>query len=146
MSYAIDANVLLYASDVASVRHERARSEVERLALGPELVYLFWPAAVAYLRLSTHASVFARPLTVAEAQSNLDALVGRPHVQTPGEGHGFWAALRSTLDAGVRGNLVSDAHLVALMRHHGVHRIVTHDRDFRRFEGIETVDPFAATE
>ncbi len=80
---------------------------------------------------------------MAEATGNLGALVGRPHVQTPGEAAGFWETLRLTLDSGVRGNLVSDAHLVALMRQYGVHRIVTHDRDFRRFDGVETIDPFA---
>lgn len=143
MSRAVDANVLLYASDADSPRYERARMVVERLASGPELVYLFWPAAVAYLRISTHPTVFTAPLTMAEAAGNLGALVGRPHVQTPGEGAGFWETLASTLDSGVRGNLVSDAHLVALMRQYGVRRIVTHDRDFRRFDGIETIDPFA---
>ena len=35
-----------------------------------------------------------------------------------------------------RGNLVSDAHLVALMKQHGVTVIWTDDRDFRRFEGM----------
>jgi len=80
---------------------------------------------------------------MAEATGNLGALVGRPHVQTPGEAAGFWEMLRLTLDSGVRGNLVSDAHLVALMRQYGVHRIVTHVRDFCHFDGVETIDPFA---
>ena len=43
----------------------------------------------------------------------------------------------------IRGNLVPDAHLVALMRQHGVRTIWTHDRDFRKFNGIRVVDPFA---
>ena len=43
MSYTIDANVLLYASDESSPVHARARAFVERLADGPEIAYLFWP-------------------------------------------------------------------------------------------------------
>jgi uncharacterized protein len=43
----------------------------------------------------------------------------------------------------VRGNLVPDAHLVALMRENEVVSIWTHDRDFRKFEGIRVSDPFA---
>ncbi|GIV00558.1 MAG: hypothetical protein KatS3mg014_2173 [Actinomycetota bacterium] len=34
-------------------------------------------------------------------------------------------------------------HLVALMRENGVRTILTHDRDFRRFDGIRVRDPFA---
>lgn len=43
----------------------------------------------------------------------------------------------------VRGNLVPDAHLAALMRQHGVATIWSADRDFRRFDGITARDPFA---
>ena len=43
----------------------------------------------------------------------------------------------------VRGNLVPDAHVVALMRQHGVSTIWSHDRDFVKFPGISVRDPFA---
>ncbi len=43
----------------------------------------------------------------------------------------------------VRGNLVSDAHLVALMRQNGITTLWSHDRDFRKFEGLRVQDPFA---
>ncbi len=46
-------------------------------------------------------------------------------------------------DAGARGNLVPDAHLVSLMLENGVRTIWTHDRDYRRFKGIEVRDPFS---
>ena len=38
---------------------------------------------------------------------------------------------------------MTDTHIVALMRRHGVRTIITHDRDFRRFDGIRVRDPFA---
>ncbi|MGB0679364.1 MAG: PIN domain-containing protein [Polyangiales bacterium] len=35
-----------------------------------------------------------------------------------------------------------DAYIAALLRSHGIRRIYTHDRDFRRFDFLETIDPF----
>ena len=63
MSAAIDVNPLVYASDTSSPFHDAALAFVERLAAGQELVYLFWPTAMAYLRIVTHPSIFASPLS-----------------------------------------------------------------------------------
>ena len=41
----------------------------------------------------------------------------------------------------VRGNLVLDAQIVAVCREEGASRILTSDRDFARFPGIEIVSP-----
>ena len=143
MSFAIDANLLLYASDESSPVHEKARALLEEIASGPDLVYVFWPVAMGYLRIATHPRVFDHPLSVEEAIGNLGRLIERPHVRTPGEGDRFWPTLVSvTREAYVRGNLIPDAHLVALMREHGVSKIWTRDRDFRKFDGIEVTDPF----
>lgn len=143
MSVTVDANILLYASDASSPFHDRARALVERLAAGPGIVYLFWPVIVAYLRLATHPAVFAEPLPPAVAVGNLEALMARPHVRAVGEDDGFWPRLRSVIDEAVpTGNLLTDAHIVALMDAHDVGTIWTHDRDFRRFQGVEVRDPF----
>ena len=143
MSYTVDVNVLLYASDQASPRSERAMELVERLARGPEIAYLFWPTVMAYLRIATHPSIFSRPLSAAEATTNIEGLLSRRHVQSPGEQDRFWPLYRDvSADALPTGNLVPDAHMVALMRENDVRTIWTHDRDFRRFPGIEIRDPF----
>jgi toxin-antitoxin system PIN domain toxin len=144
VSASLDANLLLYASDEASPFHERARQLLEQVAAGPEIVYLFWPTVMAYLRLATHPAVFERPLSPEEASANIGALLALPHVQSPGEQERFWEVYRRVADdAGARGNLVPDAHLVSLMVENGVRAIWTHDRDYRRFGGIEVRDPFA---
>lgn len=145
MSVTVDANVLVYASNTADPVHESARALMERLAAGPDIVYLFWPAVMAYLRLVTHPGILARPLGPREATRNVCALVTRPHVRTPGEGEGFWELYRATAGDHARASDVSDAHLAALMRQHGVRTIYTRDRDFRRFDEIEARDPFAVT-
>lgn len=143
MSYTIDANVLLYASDEASSRHQRALEFVGQVAEGPELAYLFWPTVMAYLRVATHPAVFTRPLSADEAVGNIEQLLGLPHVQSPGEQDRFWLVYRQVADDAVpTGNLVPDAHIVALMLQNDVRTIWTHDRDYRRFHGIEVRDPF----
>jgi hypothetical protein len=143
MSFAIDANLLLYASDQESSFHERARALLDEIAMGPELAYLFWPAAMAYLRIATHPAIFARPLSHSEARANLDTLLALPHVEAAGETDAFWRRFSEVADD-VRptGNLVPDAHIVALMLEHGVRTIWTRDRDYRAFAGIRVKDPF----
>ncbi|MBF6619824.1 MAG: PIN domain-containing protein [Patulibacter sp.] len=145
MSVTVDANVLLYASDAGSPRQARALDVLREHVEGGGLLYLFWPVSLAYLRIATHPSIFGQPLSPAEASGNLEALIQRPNVRTPGEDERFWPALEDAIrTTTARGNLVPDAHVAALMRTHGVRTIITHDRDFRKFPGVEVLDPFTA--
>lgn len=143
MSATVDANVLVYASDSRAEAHEQAEALVRRLAAGPEILYLFWPVLLGYLRIVTHPGILTNPLSPADALRNVESLLDRPHVRAPGELDGFWSIFRSTAGDRPRGNDVPDAHVAALMRQHGVRVIYTHDRDFRRFDGIEPRDPSA---
>jgi toxin-antitoxin system PIN domain toxin len=142
LSVTIDANVLVYASNEADPMHQPARRLVEQLATGPQLVYLFWPVVMGYLRIVTHSAILPRPLAAADAVANVQALLARPHIRAPGEGERFWGLFRATAGDHTRGNHVPDAHVAALMREHGVAIIYTRDRDFRRYDGIDARDPF----
>jgi toxin-antitoxin system PIN domain toxin len=144
VSAAVDVNVLLYSTDEFSPFHPKAVGLLKRLAQGPDLFYLFWPVAISYLRIATHPAIFPRPLSAERATGNIEELLSLPHARTAGEEEGFWDVYRATT-AGlvVRGNLVPDAHLVALMRQNGVSTLWSHDRDFRKFDGIQVRDPFA---
>jgi toxin-antitoxin system PIN domain toxin len=134
----------LYASDEESAWHERAVALLDEMALGPEIVHLFWPTVMAYLRVATHPAVFGRPLPHADARANIEALLDLPHVQASGEQDAFWRRFIEVADdVAPTGNLVPDAHLVALMLENGVRTIWTHDRDYRKFRGITVRDPFA---
>jgi toxin-antitoxin system PIN domain toxin len=137
-------NVLLYASDSSSPVHEPARSFLKHAAAGDDLFCLGWPTVMSYLRIATHPGIFAAPLLPAEALRNVDALVGLPHVRLLAEQDGFLEIYREVTGTfPVRGNLVPDAHLVALLKQHGVRTVYTRDADFRKFPFLDVRDPFA---
>lgn len=144
MSYSIDVNVLLYASDQASPRHAAAVQFLEHRALDPDLLYLAWPTVMGYLRIATHPRIFSQPLSPAEALGNVEALLSLPRVRVLAEAGGFLPVYREVTGGfPVRGNLVPDAHLAALLRQHGIQRLYTADADFRKFAFLEVRDPFA---
>lgn len=142
MSATVDANLLIYAWNEDDPVHEQARDLLGRLLAGPDLLYLFWPVLMGYLRIATHPSIFGRPGTSEQIAGNITTMLALPHVRSPGEGAGFWEHYRR-LGVQLRGNHVPDGHLAALMRQHGVRVIYTRDRDFRRFDQIDQRDPFA---
>ena len=142
MSYSVDVNVLLYASDVGSPHHTRASAFLAARPSDPELFCLAWPTVMAYLRIGTHPSIFAAPLTPAEALANVRALLALPQVRPIGEVDGFLDVFSTvTSYAPARGNQVPDAHLAALLRQHDVTTIYTRDADFRRFDFLTIRDP-----
>jgi uncharacterized protein len=144
VSYSLDANILLYASDRASARHVLARDFVESCAAGPEILCLTWPTLMSYLRIATHPRIFAAPLSPDEALGNVSALVGLPHVRAVSELDGFLDAYKKVAgEIPVRGNLVPDAHVAAILLQHGVRTIYSNDRDFRKFQLLDVRDPFS---
>lgn len=143
MSYAVDVNLLLYASDASSPFSKRARAFLEDCAAGPEVLCFAWPTLVAYLRLSTHPAIFASPLSPDDAEANVQSLLALPHVRVLSEKEGFWDVYREVArDLAVRGNDVPDAHLAALLRQHDVPTLCTNDRDFRKYPFLKVVNPF----
>ena len=144
MSYSLDVNLLLYASDIYSPFHAEARSFMESCMSRHDILYLSWPTIMGYLRIATHPSIFGEPLTPEEAMANVETLLNLPQCRCLAEEDGFWETWRATTgEVSVRGNLVPDAHLAALLRFHGVRRLYTHDRDFRRFDFLDVRDPLA---
>ncbi len=141
MSVTLDANILIYAWNEDDPVHEPARALVMRLLSGPELLYLFWPVLLGFMRIATHPSILQRPGSLADVMENVTTMLERPHVRAPGEAEGFWSAYRRIGDQ-ARGNAIPDAHVAALMQQYGVGVIYTRDRGFRRFDGIEARNPF----
>lgn len=143
MSVSCDVNVLLYASDSSSPVHAEARAFLGGLAGGGELLCLGWPTVMSYLRIATHPGIFSAPLTPTEALGNVEALAALPRTRLLAEEDGFLEMYREVTGSfPVRGNLVPDAHLAALLKQHGVRTLYTRDADFRKFPFLEVRDPF----
>jgi toxin-antitoxin system PIN domain toxin len=145
MSFALDVNILLYASDTGSDPHGRAAAFLESVAEGDETCYLAWITVMSYLRIATHPGIFNVPLSPADAMGNVDRLLACPHVCCISEMEGFWP-LYLTLagETPVRGNLVPDAHLAAILKQHGIRTLYTRDRDFAKFSFLRVIDPLAS--
>lgn len=144
MSYGIDVNLLLYASDADSPMHPRASAFLQQCVSGREIFCLAWVTLMSYLRMATHPAIFNRPLVPEDAARNIEALLAVPHCRVLSEEEGFWDRYRElTRDVPTRGNLVPDAHLATILSLHGVVTLYTHDRDFRKFEFLDVRDPLA---
>jgi hypothetical protein len=144
MSFALDVNVLVYASDEQSPFSARARRVLDECVRSPELFCLTWPTLNAYLRLTTNPAASRAALTTAQAAANVNALLNHPRTRLLTEEPGFWEVYRDLLEAHkARTKFVHDVHLAALLRQHGVRTLYTHDRDFRRFDFLDVRDPFA---
>ncbi|MEM1333501.1 MAG: type II toxin-antitoxin system VapC family toxin [Actinomycetota bacterium] len=139
----VDANVLLYAVNSDAPRHDSSRRWLDDSLSGADTVAFAWIALLAFVRLSTRVGLFPTPLSIDEAMDRVDAWIGAGPavIVEPGTEHS--RIVRSLLKPlGVGGNLVSDAHLAALAIEHRC-QVVSFDRDFSRFPGVELVTPSA---
>ena len=84
----------------------------------------------------------SRPMKARVDLANRDAIVEAMDEPRSGSREGFWQTYRGVVEeVPVRGNLVPDAHLAALLRQHGVSVLYTLDRDFHKFRFLEVRDP-----
>jgi uncharacterized protein len=142
MSYSIDANILLYASDTSAPDHSAASDFLRARPTDPDLLCLTWATVMAYQRIATHPSIFAQPLAPDEAWGNIRTLLALPRTRIITEETGFVDDyVAATVGIISRGNLVPDSHIATILRQHGVRRIYTADTDFRKFSFLEVVNP-----
>jgi len=142
MSYSIDANLLLYASDTSSPDYASASDFLRGRAADPDLLCLTWATLMAYQRIATHPSIFTRPLDPDEAWGNIRSLLALPRARIITEESGFVDDyVAATVGVIARGNLVPDAQVATILRQHGVRRIYTADTDYRKFAFLEVVNP-----
>ncbi len=144
MSYSLDVNILLYASDESSPFQSRAQTFMNTCAGRDEPLYLCYLTLMSYVRISTHPRIFTNPLTPSEALQNAERLSRLAHVRLISERDGFLDVYRGvTKDTSVRANLVPDAHLASILRQHGVPTLYTNDiDDFKKFDFLDVRSPF----
>jgi toxin-antitoxin system PIN domain toxin len=132
----VDANVLLYAVNQDSPNHDNARGWLDRALTGSEAVGFAWVVLLAFLRLSTRADLFRRPLAFEEAADVVAHWLSAPPAVIPHPTARHLELLRGLVhDTGAAANLVNDAHVAALALEHDA-AVVSYDRDFGRFTGI----------
>ena len=141
-----DTNVLVYAVDEDSLFHESCRQRVELAREDPSPTFLSWGICYEFLRVTTHPRIPMSPLVVSQAWGYLQALLASPSIDLLTATQRHPAVLAKTLEElpDISGNVCHDLHTAVLMREHGISRICTRDKDFRRFPFLTVVDPVEA--
>ncbi|MCY7417963.1 MAG: type II toxin-antitoxin system VapC family toxin [Chloroflexi bacterium] len=137
----VDANVLINAVNQPAEHHQRARTWLDTAMTGTDVIGLPWISILAFLRISTNARIFDRPLAVSHAAALVRSWIDAPAAIVPMPGNDHVTTLTRLLETvGTAGNIVNDAHLAALaLEYDG--EVVTFDRDFGRFPGVRWRTP-----
>lgn len=138
-----DVNVLIYAFRADSPGHA-AYADWLNGALQTDRVGVADTILSGFVRVVTHPRIFAEPTPPADALAFVRQLIDAPGSEWLRHGSPAWDAFEDLArsDAGVRGNLVPDAHIAALCLASGA-RLATRDRGFARFSGLKWFDPGA---
>lgn len=136
----LDTNVLVYSANSDSPFHSACRRRVDE-AFSP--TFLTWSICYEFLRVVTHPRTFESPWRTKDASRFLLRLLEARSVAVLAATGRHAAVLARTLSElpDLRGNVMHDVHTAVLMREHGVSRICTRDRDFRRFPFLTVIDP-----
>jgi toxin-antitoxin system PIN domain toxin len=139
---AVDTNVLVYAHRGDSEFHERAGATVRTLAEGRSSWAIPWPCVHEFFAVATNLRIYRTPSTTSEALAQLEAWFESPSLSLLGETPDHWPVLHDLVRAGrVAGPRVHDARVAAICLAHGVHELLTADRDFDRFPDLRTRNP-----
>jgi uncharacterized protein len=139
----VDANILLYAVDERSPFHDPARTWLETALNGDQRIAMPWQSLWAFLRITTNPRALADPLSSRAAWDFVAAWLDAAPVWIPSPGNRHGEILQHLLtERDLRGNLVTDAVLVALCLEFGL-SIVSADSDFARFPEIGWINPVA---
>ena len=137
----LDTNILVYASVPADPRHAACRSALEDAARRPSEHALTWVNMFEYMRVATHPKVLSSPLSFSAAFQNVRELALRVALLHPGEKHLDYVARVAADLAPVRGDLVFDCRIAAILLENGASRILSFDTRFRRVRGIHVLTP-----
>lgn len=137
----LDVNVLIYAHRTATEGHEHVRSRLERRLNGTEPVGVPDVVLSGFVRIATNPKMSGSPSSAADAWSFVDALLASRAgvVLTAGSAH-FSAFRRLSSEIGATGDDVPDAFIAAYAIEQNA-TLVSNDRGFRRFDGLNLLLP-----
>jgi toxin-antitoxin system PIN domain toxin len=140
----IDVNLLLYATVATAPEHAVARPWFNSCLNGTSAVGLPWVSLLGFVRIVSNRRVYSEPVPVAEAWREVERWLDCPTVWIPQPTDRHREILRPLLvEAALRANLVSDAHLAALAIEHGL-TLCSTDGDFSRFKNLRWENPLRA--
>ncbi len=137
----VDANLLVYAVNERAPQHDRARKWLEEALAGEETIGFAWIVLIGFLRLTTRAAIFPRPLSIRKVLDLIGLWLSQPcaTIVHPGQRH-FEILRKLLLPLGAAGNITTDAHLAAIAIEHSA-EVCSSDADFGRFPGVRWRNP-----
>jgi toxin-antitoxin system PIN domain toxin len=136
---AVDTNILVYAHNPQSPKHAVAVAAIARLVASGSSWAVPQPCLLEFARVMSDKHV-TPPLPLRLVRAAIEALLASRGVVVLRPGAQFMQLwLDAVIEADARGRLVFDAQIVALCRAHGIHQLLTEDRDFARFSKFKAV-------
>jgi len=141
--FAVDTNILLYAAIEEFPEHKKAYQVIESWRRGELLWFVTWNCIYEFLRVSTHASVLTRPLSLHSALDFLQDLRDCPVFSILNEQEYHYEILRELEERypRVSANLVHDFHTATILYERGIRLLYTADTDFLQFDFLQVIDP-----
>ena len=162
-----DVNVLVYAHRADAPGHPAYREWLEALINGDPAYGFSELVLSGFLRIVTHPRVFNPPSDLDSAFAFAQTIRSQPNAVLISPGPRHWEIFKNLCGvAGVKGNLVPDAYLAALARHHAAQQDrggvkgnlvpdaylaalaiesgcewISTDRDYSRFPGLKWRHP-----
>jgi len=143
--FVVDTNILVYAANRDCPEHHRCLDLLERSRNQATAWYTTWGVLYGFTRIITHPRVLARPWQLSNAWAFVEALLVCPSFSILVETDRHVGVLAEIIKEvpDLAGNIISDLHVAALTREHGIATIYTRDVDFHRFPFLRVIDPVA---
>lgn len=137
---AVDTNILVYAHREELPKHKAAKRKLKELAEGEGSWFIPVFCIGEFLRVISHPKLFTPSYSAEEAVAALNRILLSPSLEILLPGPNFTERLKEAIEEGdIVGNLIFDAQIVALCRERGVKTLLTEDRDFARFSGLNCI-------
>lgn len=141
--FVVDTHVLIYAANQSCPEHADCLKLLENWRSQPSAWFVTWGILYGFIRVVSHPRVLPRPWSLKDAWGFVESLLAAPGLEVLAETTRHEDVCADLIEAvpQIAGNLVTDLHIAALMREHGVKVIYTRDADFHRFPFLEVRDP-----
>lgn len=134
-----DVNILVNVLNASAPSHQLCRDWFGQALTSRVPLLLTSATLVAVVRVGTNPRAFPDPASLEGVLSFVNYLRALPQARVLEPGPDHWRLFTECCRAAVaKANLISDAHLAALALEHGA-RVVTMDRDFKRFPKLKVL-------